>query len=549
MHRHFTERLDWLEAPQSGFTPDRQRSLRATLTWSWDLLTNTERNGLRRLSLFANTFSVQLAVAVLDGLDSPLEVLQGLVDHSLVHRERPQADSSQQLRLSRAMRDFADGRWTDDDALPAREALQARFARILCQNFKDSGHSQTTALTVRPCVLEDLVRGARQSLDPEAAATCCRIAVEILRWRGPLSQADELLQEALRGPIQAPIKRAQLMLLRAITLRSMGELEHAGRLAEEAHTQLRSLGELGEAANALGCLGLTLLGRGRRTEARDALEHALELKQSASSRDCGTLLANLGYLERLDGHFDVAQALYERAQHAFLVEGDRIGEGSVLDKLCNLKWGVGDLARSRWYGERALEIHREVGNRNFEAIALGNLGTLHLRAGEEKDARARFEAARELHATLGNREGLCISTVYLAGLCRAQGDWATGRALLGKARKIAYQLGAPPLWVRTLTEWATLELQAGEPTAAYDLSTAALTHMKETEPNEAEVQVRAIIGLAEQQLGRPEMAREHLRHGRRAVRILGLQPESQAWMLLDQLTAALDGDAAGPAEP
>jgi len=89
--------------------PDRHRTLHALLTWSYELLSATERRGLRRLAVFASDFSTEAAGAVLANGEASetdlLEVLFDLVDKSLITIDL--SESVTRYRMAEAVQQFA----------------------------------------------------------------------------------------------------------------------------------------------------------------------------------------------------------------------------------------------------------------------------------------------------------------------------------------------------------------------------------------------------------------------------------------------------------
>ncbi len=77
-----SQRLDLFTGPRDS--DPRQRTLRATIEWSHDLLTDPERTLFRRLAVFAGGCTLEAAEGV---CDADIDVLQALVDRSLVQRE------------------------------------------------------------------------------------------------------------------------------------------------------------------------------------------------------------------------------------------------------------------------------------------------------------------------------------------------------------------------------------------------------------------------------------------------------------------------------
>ncbi len=90
--------------------PPRQRTLRGTLEWSYELLSEDEKRIFRRLSAFAGGFSLEAAEAVVTGVDvveeDVLDLLSGLVDRSLIVAEAS-GDGRIRYRLLEPVRQYA----------------------------------------------------------------------------------------------------------------------------------------------------------------------------------------------------------------------------------------------------------------------------------------------------------------------------------------------------------------------------------------------------------------------------------------------------------
>lgn len=122
-----SQRLDLFTGSRDA--DPRQRTLRLTIEWSHDLLTDAERTLFRRLSVFAGGCTLGAAEAV---CDAEIDVLQSLVDRSLVQRS---AESSAEPRFSMldAIAQFAAERLAESDEEAAIRTRHAAWIRELAE--------------------------------------------------------------------------------------------------------------------------------------------------------------------------------------------------------------------------------------------------------------------------------------------------------------------------------------------------------------------------------------------------------------------------------
>ena len=107
--------------------PDRQRTLRDTIAWSYDLLRPNEQTLFRRLGVFAGGCTLEAAETVAD-LDEPFDVLEGmtsLLDASLLQSE--EQDAEPRYTMLETIREFALERLSESGEEPATRDRHARF--------------------------------------------------------------------------------------------------------------------------------------------------------------------------------------------------------------------------------------------------------------------------------------------------------------------------------------------------------------------------------------------------------------------------------------
>ena len=265
----------------------RQRTLRASVDWSYELLAGDERVLLRRLAVFAGGFTLDAVenVCAGDGIapENVLDLLGSLVDQSLVVSE--ERVGGMRYRLLETVRQYSRERLTEAgeaDALRARhcEAFLA-FAEEAAAHLESAEH-----------------RAWLGRLDPEAAnlaaaidhalasepSLALRFCIALERWwnaRGRFAEAELALARSLEaGAHREPALRGRALVARAALAIGLGDYGPAQAHATEALALADSLGDVRTAARArcyIGHARLIASPRGARAD----LGRAAELARTA----------------------------------------------------------------------------------------------------------------------------------------------------------------------------------------------------------------------------------------------------------------------------
>lgn len=397
---------------------DRHATLRAAISWSWDLLDTEEQSVLAQCTVFRGGFTAEAAGRVLQvphGDSTPLAVLRALRSKSLLRRDEPEAGGRPRFSLLEVVRQFAEERFDSDDA---RQGARQRHAEwVLAQAERWMGELGTPRgpRAVRELVLErgNLLAAhdfamPRAGTDDETLESALRLVMAldaIASIRGPFTAHLALLERTVDladGRTVQPAVRVRALLARAKARVMQGQ----GAAAE------RDLDAAGEHA----------------TEADDA---ALQAE----------VLADRAVLHHRRRELTPARQLYDRAVQRAREAGARAVEGRVLGNLGALAHDRHELDEARRRYREALEVLHEVGDSRLEAIHVGNLGVLELEHGEADGARAHLDAARELLEPLGDRRLLAIVLGNSGTLEHTQGRLAEARRCHEEALAILREVG------------------------------------------------------------------------------------------------------------
>ena len=307
------QRLDLFKGGRDA--DPRQRTLRATIEWSYELLTPEEQQLFACLSVFAGGCGYDAAEEICDADE---DTLQSLLDKSLLRRRAGPGGESRYWMLE-TIRQFAGERLRerdDCDTIARRHAdWHADLAERLQEPLRDGEAAATAWLTAE-------IDNIRNALEWLAGEGDVRQGLRIVwgLWYFWLSRGvvDEGLRWArwavAEAPKAPPNERTFGLLGASELLRNFGDPDQALQLKRELLEQLRELGPERRVASTLGDLTEMLAAAGDFDEARRLGGEALVLGRRLGARfGIAHALANLGMVEFLAGDFARARELYEES--------------------------------------------------------------------------------------------------------------------------------------------------------------------------------------------------------------------------------------------
>jgi predicted ATPase/class 3 adenylate cyclase len=328
--------------------PERQRTLRATIAWSYDLLVPPEQDVIARLSVFSG-WTLEAAEAV---CGCELETLASLVDKSLVREQ------DGRFSMLETIREYAFDRLSERDQAGNTRSRHAAYflagAEANSGNFLDAWAGQGQGQVDWFEAEQDNLRAALDRLhEPEEEPEMeLRLALACRRFwwqRGHWTERRKRLEAALERAGGAPAwLRAQLLSQASDAAWRQGDYSRGKDLAEAA---------------------LALPGEGGRSEIE--LIHAQSVLAICEWK--------LGNLER-------AQELFELATTKARAAGAEVLVGVIVGNLANLALDQRDFTRARAHIEESVAIYRRLKAQRVLSNSLVDLGFLAL-------AEARFEEA------------------------------------------------------------------------------------------------------------------------------------------------------------
>jgi predicted ATPase len=383
----------------------RQRTLKATVDWSYDLLSDSERQLLRRLSVFAGGWTMEAAEEVTSGNGSEredvLDFLSRLVDKSLVNVDSDIHDS-RRYRFLETVRQYARERLLQSgEADRLRDRHLAFFHELVRRAEPElTGAGQVTWLNrlhrehdnLRLALEWCLAAPERGEQSVELAAALCWFWIK----RGYFREGQECLERALSASGRTPSAlRAKALMSLGSTTFFQGDFVRTRALLEESATLGRAAGDLSVVGFSLGLSAVAALELGDIAEGvRIATEGQAAGHASATPWVQGPSLACLAYLAMHDGDFDRASRLHEEALELTRRQGEKWGMGITLFDLGLLRVVQQRHAQARALCAEGIALYEEFGDRRGVAWCLGILSGAEAADGQPLRA-ARLRGAME----------------------------------------------------------------------------------------------------------------------------------------------------------
>ncbi len=461
--------------------PPRQRTLRATMDWSHELLTAPEQILLRRLSVFAG-WSLEMAEQVCADDDIPagdiLDLLAALVDKSLAVPE-PEVLGQARYRLLDTIREYAAARLADaGESATFQRRLRDYTVRVAETNVAIGMAQIPAPWSARVDVFRryDVETGnvwqvlsrCLADADVEAGLRICTAVRPCWIARGSFAEGGEWLGSflAIDAPAVSPRVRGAALVGRAqLALPSDPAL--AGSWAQAGLELCRAAGDEFWTAAALNLLSEIALHTGRLDEAASAAGEALSAAQAAGDGwnegyALGTRAAIAGMLGRLREAQQLAKSsisVMRRIDHQWGVARVLLGLGD----LARLRGDPGD-AHSRYL--EALAILREIDARPEIARCLAGLARVAMDLGSIGQARQHLAESVRLSLSTGSRIGVARGLEAFAALAAGENQAELAVQLTAAACALREAAGFPALSGARTERYLAPARHLGEPAIA-----------------------------------------------------------------------------------
>jgi predicted ATPase/class 3 adenylate cyclase len=420
----------------------RQKTLWASIDWSYAPLPPDEQKLFRQLSVFVGGWTLDAAEAGCGGSEV-FDLLARLVDKSLVLAEEHGQET--RYRFLEPVRQYA---WEKANEAGEIDALQTRhleFFRQLAERAEPhlTGAEQQTWLERLDADHDNLRAALEYSRTGTAqAAVGLRLAAALWRFwyvRGFFAEGRRNLETALeRCPGTKGTLRAKALKGTGNLAGIQGDYDAARRLHQKSLVLFREVGDSLGVASALNNLGYIALEQGQHDTAATSFEEALRLVRESGGSDHtkAALLHNLGVLARDSDDYTKAK---ERIEESLSIRRRLSDEGGIAG--CLYDSGIaaknqGEFASAKSLLEEALTLQRALGDKRHAAWAVNYLGDVDWANGNVEPARAKYQQALESFRDIDDQRGCAFALCGLGGLAQVRRDLPEARRLYEESLKI-----------------------------------------------------------------------------------------------------------------
>jgi tetratricopeptide (TPR) repeat protein len=433
----------------------RQQTMRNTIAWSYDLLTDDAQVLFRRLSIFNAPFSIEAAGITLKGTQAlSVDVHDGLAllaDGSLLGVSET-ATGEPRFSMLETVREYGLellDLHTEGDAV--RQGL-ADYCVDLAETAERELHGAHQArwmarLERDHATILLILRWARESAH---VLTGLRIAGALWRFwysRGYLSEGRRQLEDlltAVDGMDTLPLPVIAKAFRGAAVLAAVqGDYARADTLSQEGLTLYRQIGDVRGEAAMLVILGSTAYYMGDYPAARGRYVESLHLfRRDGDEPSISVALNNLANIAKEEGRNAESVALYEESLAIKRRLGDSRGIAIVLNNLGTMALAQGGYERAAAFGEEALALLRELGDKDVTA-AVDTVARVALERGDTARAADLYREGLEVSGAAGDRELIAFCLEGSGRVAVADARMERAGTLYGAGDALRTAVGAP----------------------------------------------------------------------------------------------------------
>ncbi len=429
--------------------PRRQQTLRNTLDWSYNLLTDAEKYLFRQLGVLTGSWTLAAVEALAPSIDDEdvSVLLTSLVDKSLV-RVSTGANNETRFFLLETLREYA------LDCLASceeRTAAQRRHALFYIQVAEAAeqylyGYKQQEWLQRLDQEASNLRLAMRWVIEQCEATAGLRLASALsrtLQLRMSLTEGYHWLEDVLA--LDAP---NQPKALRARVLYGAGSMASMHNNFAQAQTRLQesvdlatTVGDKRTQALALGALALVCLQQGKYNTARELAEQGLQIHGETNDIWCRGILHSIsGHIASKQCDFKNAQIRYKLGLGLLRQVGDLRSQADVLMNIGSTMRRRGKLVTAHFLYQKGFRLYETLEDRLGQVACLSGMGETLCTQGNYVEAQTCLDDCLALAIRLGTGRERAMALFGLGYLASCQGNFSEAARYLKESLQLAREL-------------------------------------------------------------------------------------------------------------
>jgi predicted ATPase/DNA-binding SARP family transcriptional activator len=432
-------RLELLKAVPGAGMPERHRTLRAAVDWSYDLLTADEQALFTSLGVFVGGFSLDGAAAVASDLDLDLvDRIESLLNNSLLRTE-PMSEGEPRFGMLETMREYALERLVERGDGDAVRRRHAGFYLRLAEDAEPAllGPEQMRLARKLDSERDNLraaLTWATESGETEVGLRTAGALWRFWQMRAADVEGREHLDRLLTGGSGSPSIRAFAQSRAAQLAYYQGDFDGVHRYLEAS---VPIFSELGDDINlwiSLDILTLTALAEGDADAARAVAEEVVAITRRMHDPSTEMYaLAHLGAVLMVQRELDGAQSAFEESARRARKLGNLRSVGHWTKALGGVAILRNDYPRARELFEQSLAIYRSLEDTWGILGSVSSLALVALEEGHNETAGRLIDESLELLRRSGHHYRVPKSLELSARLATAQTHDRRAARLYGAA--------------------------------------------------------------------------------------------------------------------
>ncbi len=428
--------------------PERQRSIRASLDWSYSMLAEDQAEVLLAVSAFKGGFFLDALASVASVKGDLRLLLSQLCDKGWLFTREVLGKTRYFVRDA-AMKVYAVEKFCESDQSKRIARGHARFFSELAgrEGAKLEGEGQVEAYNLLEVDVENVYRALSAAIrrrEPSLLLPFTKYMFKFLelgsRYQDGLTWYVRLTEVADLLPDVA-LKEYSLIGLSSF-LHRLGQYDESAKAAEEALRYARVAGDKEQQADCLYSLGLIAQSQGRYAEAANLCQEGLAIyREIGNQPGVAECLSNMGLVAKHQGRYQEAQKLHEEALEIQRNRGNRLGFATALNDLGVLAREQGSFQQAEKLHREAMQLFGDIGNRHGIAASLNNLGIIAFDQSRFAEADRLYGESLQITQELGDRHGIASALNNLGNSAYCQWNYWDAEKFYRDSLEIKIEIG------------------------------------------------------------------------------------------------------------